>query len=76
MKLGEPIWVESLMNDKDYSEMSRLYPNTYAKGSKKVEEFDCDFKWRKGMGASIPIGERELVNKRLDEMKKLVPNKN
>lgn len=72
MKLGEAIYVESLLSDKDYSEMSRQYPNTYVKGSKKVVEFDCDFKWRKGMGAPIPIEERNLVNARLDEMRKLI----
>jgi len=47
MKEGKPIWVESLLTDKEYAEMAKKYPSTYTKGPKKVQEFECEFKWRK-----------------------------
>ncbi len=67
MENGDPIWVESLLNDKEYAEMAKKYPNTYPKGSKKVQEFSCDFKWRKGMGAVKSAAEITAANIKLDK---------
>lgn len=66
MESGERIWVESILSDEDYAVTARKYPNTFVKGAKKVQEFDCDFKWRKGMGATLPEAEREARSRYLD----------
>ena len=47
MKEVKPIQVESLFTDKEYTEMAKKYTNTYTSGNKKIQEFDCEFKWRK-----------------------------
>lgn len=48
IKEGPPIWVESLMNAKEYKEAHKLYPNTVLKS--EPPSFDADFykggKWR------------------------------
>ncbi len=67
---GKPIWVESLMTDLEYAETARKYPNMFSNGVRKPQEFECDFKWRKGMGANISTDEMIRVNNRLDEMRK------
>lgn len=72
MKEGEPIWVESLLSDKEYVETAKKYPNTFPKGNKKVAFFECEVKWRWGMGANVSAEEIKRVNSRLDEMRKLV----
>ena len=69
MKAGDPIWVESLMTPAEYKEAHKLYPTTVLTSSAPAE-FDCEFKWRKGMGAVIPKEEIDRVNKNLDLMRK------
>lgn len=70
MEAGKPIWVESLMSLSEYSEQARKYPNVYGNGNKPRLEFECEFKWRKGMGAKLPNTEIESINSNLDYIKK------
>jgi hypothetical protein len=64
LQLGDPIWVESLMNIQEWKNRCRKYPTSHL--SLPPAEFDSEFKWRKGMGASIPEDKRKLINDRLD----------
>ena len=66
MQEGKPIWTESLLTDKEYEEMSKKYPTTYSKGGKKISMYDCEFKWRFGMGACLNTEEIKLINSRMD----------
>jgi DNA polymerase III alpha subunit (gram-positive type) len=63
--VGDPIWVESIMSDKDYKEMSHKFPNTYKSGN-KTAMFECDFKWRYGMGYSLSDEEIKIITNRFD----------
>lgn len=66
MEEGKPIWIESLLTPKEYGEMAKLYPKSYTSGKKPVQEFECDFKWRKDMGAVMAVDRREKMNNNLD----------
>lgn len=62
-----PIYVESLLNAKDYSDMSRKY-GTYNFGSRPrpLSDFSTDgFKWRYGMGQSLSESEIKVFNSEL-----------
>lgn len=69
-KVGEPIWVESLLNDSDYAECAKRYPNTYVKGSKKVQFFKSDYEWRWRMGGNVTAEEIKKNNKWYDMLLK------
>lgn len=64
--VGDPIWVESILSDSDYLAMSKVYPNTYTNGGKKIPMFECEVKWRYGMGAKLTPQEVKLRNDKMD----------
>lgn len=66
-EVGEPIWVESLLSATEWKEQSRIYPKTHRR-STPPRMFECDFKWRYGMGASLKPEEIEIINKRIDSI--------
>lgn len=70
MEKGERIWIESVLTKEEYKNYGRKYP-AICSGIAPAE-FDCEFKWRKGMGASLPSDQIDLINGRLDELKKRV----
>lgn len=68
---GKPIWVESLMSPDEIKEYAKKYSTCQAsKNGETFPEFDCEFKWRKGMGQPLSKEEIELVNSRLDAVLK------
>jgi hypothetical protein len=71
MEAGEKIWVESILSPEEYKQVSKTYPNCF-KNSEPPKIFECDFKWRWNMGASLTQVEISIISKRLDEMLKLV----
>ena len=67
MKEGKPIWVESLMTTEEWKQMSKKYHATY-NSKEPTKEFDCDFKWRKGMGDKVSTQEIAKQNAWVDDM--------
>jgi len=66
LKLGPPIYVESLMNLSEYREMSRKYSTYCTHSPRDLSKFDeHEFKWRYGMGKVVPIAERNIIRLRL-----------
>lgn len=72
MKAGERIFVESLLTEQEWKECKKKYPSTYEDNSAYPIVFECEFKWRHGVGASLSKQEITLINKRLNEMLKKV----
>ncbi len=70
--VGDPIYVESLMTDREYAECSRLYPEMFSKGSAPKPYFKSEYDWRYRMGEKLRPEEIQLINKRLAEIKKKV----
>jgi hypothetical protein len=68
MEQGNPIWVESLLTDKEYAEQAKIYPGMYSNGNKPPAMFPCEFKWRHRMGSGLPPEEIKIINKRFDEI--------
>jgi hypothetical protein len=66
MEQGNPIWVESLLSDKEYAEQAKIYPAMYSNGNKPPAMFECEFKWRYRMGLTLLPNEIKLINTRLD----------
>ncbi len=75
MQEGKPIYVESLLSDNDYAEMSKKYPQSYTKGGKKIAVFECDFKWRYKMGNTLSPEEVKAINRGIEEIRKLLKQK-
>jgi len=67
---GKPIWVESLMTTQEWKDRVKKYPTS--KIPEPVEEFEGEFKWRKGMGKSLSPQEIQIINERLQAVLKLV----
>lgn len=65
MKEGKPIWVQSLLSDEEYRECARKYPEVFGNDNKAPAMFDCDFKWRYGMGDPLSPQEIKIINDRL-----------
>lgn len=76
MEAGKPIWSESLMTDAEIKHYSKIY-NTYCTTCPKLGDFDkSEFRWRYGMGKGLSAQEIRLINSRLDELFKMVKEKN
>lgn len=69
------IWVESILSDQEWADSHRNHPNTHHL-KEKPQFFKSDYEWRWRMGDGIPQDERDLINKRLQEMRKKVKNDN
>lgn len=68
---GKPIWVESLMTPAEIKEYAKTYSTCQAsRNGETFPEFDSEFKWRKGMGATLSVEERVLINARIDAVLK------
>jgi hypothetical protein len=39
MEQGNPIWVESLLTDKEYAEQAKIYPGMYSNGNNPQQCF-------------------------------------
>lgn len=64
---GLPMYVESLLTPAEWKENMKKYPSTcHLTYDYAHREKPNTFKWRKGMGAVIPLQERENYNKNLD----------
>jgi len=70
MERGEKIWVESLMTPQEWKERYKTYPTSSVEHL--IPEFDCEFKWRKGIGTCLKSEEIQLINSRIDEILKKV----
>lgn len=68
MKTGEPIWVESCLTREEWKKCKQKYPSSYNLPEPPAE-FDCEFKWRKGMGAGLTTDEINRINTRIDYLK-------
>lgn len=66
-KLGDPIWVESLMN---VSEWRQYYKKYNGELPTPPEMFECEFKWRYKMGSSLSPEDIQLMNSRIDAVLK------
>jgi len=65
METGKPIWVESCMTKEEWKARYREgYPSSTV--SEPPAEFDCEFKWRKGMGSKLTADEINRINARID----------
>lgn len=62
--VGERIWVESLLTEKELQ----------ACGFKIVAMFECEFKWRWDMGKALTPDKINLINTRIDNLRKLLTN--
>lgn len=66
---GKPIWVESLMTPVELKEYAKKYSTCQAtRNGETFPEFECEFKWRKGMGANLSAEEINLINSRIDSI--------
>lgn len=66
---GDKIWIESLLSHIEWKEQARLYPQTY-NTSTPPPPFECEFKWRGGMGAFLSETEITNVNSNIDYLLK------
>lgn len=69
--LGEPMYVESLMTQQEWSQRMRDYPQTSINHYHEVNRLKTNsFKWRFGMGK--PLSEQEIDNiyRNLDYIKR------
>ena len=71
IKEGPPIWVESLLTPAEHAECAKKY-TTYVKGSKPVEMFSCEFRWRYRMGRGMTPEELKAFNKRLEGLAEMI----
>jgi hypothetical protein len=75
--VGDPIWVESLMNAQELQEAHRLYPNTVRHS--KHFEYDANYykggTWRAGMGRNLTPVEIALFNHNFDKLTDLLKTK-
>lgn len=67
METGKPIWVESLMTKEEWKQCKQKYPSSYNMPEPPAE-FDCDFKWRKGMGNYLTPAQIENINSGIDRI--------
>ena len=67
MKQGDPIWVESLLTREEWKECKQKYPSSYNLPEPPAE-FECEFKWRKGMGSTLSPDKIRRINERIDTM--------
>lgn len=69
---GPPIFMESLLNNKDYVLMSKKYSNTYNSSSYRgLSSFtEGEFKCRYGMGGYLSLTEIENINSNLEYIRK------
>jgi hypothetical protein len=65
METGKPIWVESLLTKEEWKQCKQKYPSSYNLSEPPVE-FDCDFKWRKGMGKNLTSQQIQKFNDDMD----------
>lgn len=71
MQEGKPIWVESLMSPPEIKEYAKKYNTCQAsRNGETFPEFDCEFKWRKGMGSTLSPEEINMINSRLEAVLK------
>lgn len=61
---GYPIYIESLLGDKEYRECAALYL-TYRRGA-PPQFFESEFKWRWRMGDTLNGYEIVVINKNLN----------
>lgn len=72
--VGEKIWVESLMTPAEWNQRHKVgYGSSIKPWPPK--EFDCEFKWRKGMGATLNQEEIKRINDNLDKLHEFVKSK-
>lgn len=71
MTEGKKIWVESIMTPEEWHQRykSGLGSST---APWPPQEFECEMKWRKGMGANVTFQEMTNANKNLDYLLKKV----
>jgi hypothetical protein len=67
LEVGDPIWVESLLNKDEYRACSKKY-NTYNNTKGPPQMFDCEFKWRYRMGSSLTEKEIQQISDNIDLM--------
>jgi hypothetical protein len=67
METGKPIWVESLLTKEEWKQSKQKYPSSFNLPEPPAE-YDCDFKWRKGMGVFLTKEEINRINMRIDIM--------
>lgn len=70
LEVGPPLWVESLMTREEWKARYKLYPSSTIPNP--PPEFPCEFPWRKGMGNLLSQKEIDIINVRIDNLKKLV----
>jgi len=64
---GKPIWVESLMTPAEIKEYAKKHSTCQAsRNGETFPEFECEFKWRKGMGSRLSSEEMKFINSRID----------
>lgn len=61
----QPIWAESLLSLEEWKEQAQKYPQSYST-KEPPTMFECDFKWRYGMGERLSAKEIETISKKLD----------
>jgi hypothetical protein len=66
---GKKIWVESLLTPTEWKEQSKIHPSVYNTDI-PYAPFECEFRWRQGMGAPLTAQEIKIINLRLDYIKK------
>lgn len=69
MKEGKPIWVESLMTLSEWKARYKMLSTSIE--PLPPEEFDCDFKWRKGMGQPLSLIEMKRIEAFIDLLYRL-----
>lgn len=73
--LGDPMYVESLMTQSEWSERRRNYPSSSHLHYHEVNRLKTNsFKWRFGMGASLTLEEIKNTNGNLDYLLQKVEN--
>lgn len=66
LEVGDPISVKSTLTREEWKECSRTY-GTYSL-KEPPQPFECEFKWRFGMGANMNKTEIALACKNMDEL--------
>jgi len=66
--VGDPIWVESCMNNIEHKECHKKYPSTilYSKQTKYDPTYHKGGKWRDGMGAYLSARQIAITNENID----------
>lgn len=68
---GPKIWVESLLSPKEWAETAAKFPKMFHR-KKPYPEFECEYKWRKGMGSVVPKDERDRVNAGIEKLREII----